>query len=149
MKARLRVRFVFAALVMMSVGLAARLADATRAQMRARARIAIDWAEKRGYSCRNELETGELEQGEHFMTDTILYGGNDYLILGAAGDHITDLDLELYDANWRLIDADKDADRTPMIQGVFVVRESALAHLKVIAYRGSDYATAVICYRRR
>lgn len=120
---------------------------ATKQQAKSRAADAAAVIEGKGFVCRNEIEMRELEQGEHMWINTTLYSSHEYVIIGAGDSGIDDLDLEIYDRNYSLVASDHDEDPVPIVQ-VKPLRSSVRAHLKVIAYRGSGWTTAIICHRR-
>jgi hypothetical protein len=98
----------------------------------------------RGFNCRDRIKLERLDQGDYFVINTILYGQNHYVFVGAGDNGISDLDLALYDEDGNLVVKDTDIDAVPVVEAN--VRATTSATLKVIAYRGSGWATAIICY---
>ena len=141
-------------MVLCGVGVSAMLlwspfALATKKQAIDRASTAAAIVESHGYTCRREIEMMELEHGESFLIRTTFYEGHVYAVIGAGDNGIRDLDLELYDSNFNLLDKDDDVNPVPVVEGWAVRRGQARVNLKVVAYSGSGWATAVICHKKR
>lgn len=113
----------------------------------AKLRVAVEKAEEYGYTHRERAQGRFLAKGESFTVNTTLYEGNRYMIIGAGDDNIRDLDIELYDENWNLVDKDRSPDPVPIVN--VIPRWTGTFHLKVVACRGQGYANIAICYMKQ
>jgi hypothetical protein len=68
-----------------------------------------------GYSPRPEMWRGQLAPGEATLVTENLMTGNEYLILATGEQAVTDLNLELFDADFHPVDADFGDDNTPVV----------------------------------
>jgi hypothetical protein len=83
-----------------------------------------------GYDVRSSYQpyTGNLRHNTYTDVKYTLRGGVPYALVGICDEDCSDLDLELYDQNYHLIDSDRRPDATPVIQvtprwtGAFYVR---------------------------
>lgn len=150
LSSRVVLRFLLSLLLVGAIllGVSLRSARASREGAKDNASIKAALMEDRGFSCRRQIQMSELDQGEHMWIQTTLYNSHDYVVIGAGDDGISDLDLELYDRRFSLIASDNDSTNTPIVS-VQPLTSSAKAYIKVVAYRGEGWATAVICHRRR
>ena len=89
-----------------------------------------------GFNPRAEIWRGQLTPGESTLVGEELMPGNEYLILATGDAAATDVNLELFDAELQLIDADIGDDNTPVLSvtpteaGTYYIRvtlESATA----------------------
>jgi hypothetical protein len=135
-------------LVGVFLGFMPRFAHASREEAKRNASIKAALIETRGFSCRREIEMNVLDQGEHMWIQTTLYSSHQYVIIGAGDTGIEDLDMEVYDKNFQLVASDNDTTNTPIVE-LQPLRVATKAYIKLIAYRGEGWATAVICHRRR
>jgi len=68
-----------------------------------------------GFSPRSEAWRGQLTPGEATLITETLMAGNEYLILATGDSAASDLNIELFDADLQLIDADFGEDNTPLV----------------------------------
>jgi hypothetical protein len=72
--------------------------------------------------------SGSLRDGYYRVHDVTLRAGYEYSLVGACDDDCDDLDLQLYDEDWNLIDEDLLPDDVPVVSvspawtGVFHVK---------------------------
>ena len=74
-----------------------------------------DWADGEGYSTRNYL-IGKLEEDESDTWTMTLYGGNDYLIIGACDGDCGDLDITVLDESGDPVARDTETDDVPVVE---------------------------------
>ena len=73
------------------------------------------WADDQGYSTRNYV-IGKLDEDEKDTWTMTLYGGNDYLIIGACDGDCGDLDISVLDENDNVVARDTETDDVPVIE---------------------------------
>ncbi len=73
------------------------------------------WADGEGYATRNYL-IGKLDEEETDTWTMTLYGGNDYLIIGACDGDCGDLDITVLDEYDNTIARDTETDDVPVVQ---------------------------------
>jgi hypothetical protein len=71
--------------------------------------------EDRGYQLTHQVLTGALSQSATTMLDVRLDAGTTYQIIGVCDNDCSDLDLTLYDADGKQVDADTELDDVPMV----------------------------------
>ncbi len=74
-----------------------------------------DWADAEGYSTRNYI-IGKLDEDEKDTWTMTLYGGNDYLIIGACDGDCGDLDIALLDEYDNTVARDTETDDVPVVE---------------------------------
>lgn len=102
-----------------------------------------NYAERRGYSCRNQVGGTYLKTGGNYIIRTTLYSGNNYLLVGQGNENVRDLDIILADENGNEIDRDQRSDATPIVK----VRPKWSGTYYVIGhmYRGRGCSNIMIC----
>ena len=68
-----------------------------------------------GFSPRSEMWRGQLTPGEATLITETLMVGNEYLILATGDADASDINLEIFDTDLNLIDADFSDDNTPLV----------------------------------
>ena len=68
-----------------------------------------------GFSPRGEIWRGQLTPGEATLINETLMYGNEYLILATGDQAAVDLNIELFDSELNLVDADLGDDNTPVV----------------------------------
>jgi hypothetical protein len=106
-------------------------------------RIAAALIRSEGYSCRNRVGGKRLNEDGSYTVKTTLYSGNDYAIIGAGDSDVRDLDIELYDENFNLIDRDTQDDALPIVK--VSPRWSGRFYIRATMYRGYGYSNVMIC----
>ena len=72
------------------------------------------WASGEGYSTRNYL-IGKLDEDETDTWTMTLYGGNDYVIIGACDGDCGDLDITVLDEYDNTVARDTETDDVPVV----------------------------------
>ena len=73
------------------------------------------WAEGEGYSTRNYL-IGKLDQDETDTWTMVLYGGHEYIIIGACDGDCGDLDITVLDEYDNPVARDTETDDVPVVE---------------------------------
>jgi len=73
------------------------------------------WANGEGYSTRNYL-IGKLDEDETDTWTMTLYGGNEYIIIGACDGDCGDLDITVLDENDNPVARDTETDDVPVVE---------------------------------
>jgi hypothetical protein len=81
---------------------------------------------------------GELKQGEYKTFRVLFYKGNTYAILGFGKSGVKDIDVQVYDKNWRVIKEDYKPSG-PMYAVQFKVKETGIYYIRTCMYEGSGY----------
>jgi hypothetical protein len=97
-----------------------------------------------GYCRPYARSKGFLSEGGSYTINTTLYKGYDYVIIGAGDSSVKDLDLEIYDENWNLINRDTERDALPVVKSS--PRWNGRFHIRVKMYEGSGYPNVAICH---
>ncbi len=71
--------------------------------------------QREGFREVSNAAEGILDDGQSTRWTVTLYAGTDYRLFGACDSDCQDLDLELYDANGRLVDEDTASDDFPVV----------------------------------
>ena len=101
-------RFLLTSLLMTSLA----FADAKRAEESLRTKIFDGYAQ--GWSVRTATSV-ELGDGEHRVYLVTLYAGNEYRVLAAGDDAVSNIDVVLYDSAGQQVGADTTMDRDPVL----------------------------------
>ena len=76
----------------------------------------------------------DLTPGYYYQVDRTFYRNNDYLLVAAGDDRVTDVDIKVYDENMNLIASDTDATALAVVR--FTPKWSGTFHVRTIYYRG-------------
>lgn len=76
---------------------------------------------------------------------TYCYSGNSYAVVGSSDGGITDLDVIIYDKNWKIVAT--DGDYAPVTTVKFSVKRTGLYHIVTRAYAGEGYFTQVVAFK--
>ncbi|GEM_PF-791350 len=98
-----------------------------------------------GYSCRSRASGERLNEDDSYTVKNTLYTGNSYAIIGAGDSDVIDLDIELYDENFNLIDRDTQTDPYPIVK--VSPGWSGRFYIRATMYRGYGYSNVMICYK--
>jgi hypothetical protein len=101
-------RFLLTSLLMTSLA----FADAKRAEESLRTKIFDGYAQ--GWSVRTATSV-ELGDGQHRVYLVTLYAGNEYRVLAAGDDAVSNIDIALYDSAGQQVSADSTEDRDPVL----------------------------------
>lgn len=86
-----------------------------------------------------------LKNKEYKIYHTYCYSGNNYAVIGSSDGKITDLDVIVYDKNWKVVVT--DSDYQPITTVKFHVKRTGLYHIVTRAYEGEGYFTQVVAFR--
>jgi hypothetical protein len=98
-----------------------------------------------GYTCRNAVGGGYLQQGQGYDDYNTLYQGTSYKLIAAGNVHVKDIDIVLHDENHNVIARDNSNDAMPIVD--VRPRWTGRFHAKVKMYRGKGYSYLMVCYR--
>jgi len=73
------------------------------------------WAQGEGFSTRNYI-IGKLDEDDTDSWTVTLYGGNDYIIIGACDGDCGDLDITVYDDADNAVAHDTETDDVPVVE---------------------------------
>ena len=106
--------------------------DATRSVARDTARRAWTALKRHGYRPSSEFQTGLLRRGGKKVVRMTLYRGTEYAFVAGGCADAHDVDVHLYDSNWRLIK--RDEDRRPAAAVTFRPRYTGTYNVVVHMY---------------
>ena len=89
-----------------------------------------------GFNPRGEVWRGQLTPGESALISETFLAGNEYLVLAAGDAAVTNLDLELFDVDLNLIDADYGEDDTPLVSITPDQNETVYLRVTLISSQG-------------
>lgn len=89
------------------------------------------WADGEGYSTRNYL-IGKLDKDETDTWTMTLYGGNEYIIIGACDGDCGDLDIAVLDEYDNPVAGDTETDDVPVVE--LNLEEQGRYQIKVTMY---------------
>jgi len=92
-----------------------------------------------GYSSRNYI-IGRLKGDESERWNVTLHGGNTYVITGACDADCKDIDLQLLDANGKVLVEDVSSDDIPMMS--YAIRTTGVYSIRATMYQCKD----TLCY---
>jgi hypothetical protein len=95
------------------------------------------------FSCRSRASGERLDEGDTYTIKTTLFSSNSYALIGAGDSTVRDLDIELYDENFNLIDRDTQTDAYPIVK--VTPAWSGTFYIRAKMYRGSGYSNVMIC----
>lgn len=89
-----------------------------------------------GFNPRGEVWRGQLTPGESVLISETFLAGNEYLVLAAGDAAATNLDLELFDVELNLLDADYGEDSTPLVSITPTQNETFYLRVTLISSQG-------------
>jgi len=131
-------------LILLIIGLYSSTAFADRGVAASKAIKAGFELERRGYTVR-EIPGTYLRQGRYRTYNRYLYGGNCYAIVGVGDNRVRDLDVIIWNRNWRRVARDNDSSDVTVAS--FCPRRSGTYRIRTKMYRGSGHFYQVIAYR--
>jgi hypothetical protein len=75
-----------------------------------------------------------MNPGYYNQVDRTFYRGNTYALVAGGDSRVRDVDIKVYDENWRLIASDEDSSAIAVVQ--FTPRWTGPFHVRTIYYRG-------------
>jgi len=108
------------------------------------ATVAINQLKEAGYIYKG-VRGNYLKNGAYKTYHTYCYSGNNYAVIGSSDGKITDLDVMIYDKNWKVIATDSDYE--PITTVKFFVKRTGLYHIVTRAYEGEGYFTQVVAFK--
>ena len=118
--------------------------DADRNIAKQGATMAINKLRMEGYIYKG-VRGDYLKNREYKTYHTYCYSGNNYAVIGSSDGKITDLDVMIYDKNWKVIATDSDYE--PITTVKFFVKRTGLYHIVTRAYEGEGYFTQVVAFK--
>jgi hypothetical protein len=130
--------------------------DASDSESMSRLRAAVHLIKRRivdetgCYSCghcRSRARGQYGREGKSYIIPTTLYHTSrtyNYYIIGAGDNGVDDLDLELYDSNFNLVDKDTKRDNLPIL--TYTPRRTGRYYIRVKTYEGRGYSNVAICH---
>lgn len=109
---------------------------ATEAQAEAEAdAIAYVLKHEYGWDIKSYYSHGSLREGERASFSKTFYSGVEYALVAGGCDYARDIDIEIYDENYNLIEKDTDTGKNALV--TFTPRWSGTFHIKVKMYDAS------------
>ena len=90
----------------------------------------------KGYNVKG-LSGEYLNNGETKTYKAYLYSGNEYVIIGAGDDTVSDLDVQVYDRSWNLQVSDNDNESVSIVR--FYPPHSGTYLIRTKMYSGHGY----------
>lgn len=124
------------------------LAEATARDAEIKAKKAAFELLQSGYTNRARFHAGYMKAGDRKMIRTVFHSGNEYKVVANGDEDATNIDVEIYDEDWKLVGRDEDeagvavASAAPKWTGQFYV----IVTLKS-AQGNAAYTNTVIVYR--
>ena len=118
--------------------------SADRYTANANAYVVADYLENYGYSIR-DIAGRHLGRKGYRTYNRYLYSGNCYAVVSVGDNSVRDLDIKVYNRYWDYIGADRDSDRSAVIE--FCPRRSGTYRFRTIMYRGSGYFRMLIGWK--
>jgi len=106
--------------------------------------IAKSILKREGYIYKG-FKGGYLKKHAYKIYHTYCYSGNSYIVIGSSDGKIRDLDIIVYDKNWKIVATDGDYKSITTVK--FSVKRTGLYHIATRAYEGEGYFTLVVAFK--
>jgi hypothetical protein len=101
------------------------------------------------------IEIDRIQKGEIYAANRVLYGSNNYRIIGAGGKGIADLDMKLTDESGTTIAKDTEADNVPIVevnpktQATYTIKVAPAALEKGFDEESSYYFCIIVAFKNK
>ncbi len=107
---------LWSVLIVAALTAVAGTAAATRDGARESAMKAAISLKALGFDFRDEFSLGLLEEGDKAVVRTTLLRGNDYALVAGGCSDAMDVDIQVYDEDWDLVEQDRDSEDVAVVQ---------------------------------
>jgi len=105
-------------------------------EARAKAYIYSRLMQRAGYTV-GAVKGEYLSNGNSITYSRYLYSGNNYVVIGAGDETVSDLDVMVYDSNWHEVASDNDTSNATAVK--FYATHSGTYHFVTKMYSGHGY----------